>query len=251
MHIPILGVEGAEASNKRQAEKRLLKDTIQMFFESTPTPEVIAQCANAFGFNPKDLQEVITGGLIQKAMCGDAKAFEVFKQYRNLKNISNDLITPVVQRSIESVTTQYNIIDVLGAERNNVYKQIEADLKTRLEANGITFILINFDDTDAGDEIEAAIQREAIAKKDAETAEQQRLKNLTEQQQKVDNANVEKQEAEIKAQTTKINAEAEAIRYKIISDAITPQLIEKWTADARIAHGWVTVKGGNVITDNR
>jgi regulator of protease activity HflC (stomatin/prohibitin superfamily) len=108
----------------------------------------------------------------------NAKAFEVFKQYRNLKNISNDLITPVVQRSIESVTTQYNIIDVLGAERNNVYKQIEADLKTRLEANGITFILINFDDTDAGDEIEAAIQREAIAKKDAETAEQQRLKNL-------------------------------------------------------------------------
>ena len=80
--------KGAEATNKKIKEKKLLKDTIQMFFESTPTPEVIEQCANAFGFNPKDLQEVITGGLIQKAMCGDAKAFEVLRDTAGQKPVN-------------------------------------------------------------------------------------------------------------------------------------------------------------------
>lgn len=79
---------GGKKSGQVRREKRLLKDTIQMFFESTPTPEVIEQCANAFGFNPKDLQEVITGGLIQKAMCGDAKAFEVLRDTAGQKPVN-------------------------------------------------------------------------------------------------------------------------------------------------------------------
>ena len=43
------------------------------------TPEMVTDCAAKFGFNPKDLQEVITGGLMTKAMSGDAKAFEVIR----------------------------------------------------------------------------------------------------------------------------------------------------------------------------
>ena len=71
--------KGAAVSNKKQAEKRLLKDTLLMLLSNKPTPDMVNECAEKFGFNPKDLQEVITGGLMAKAMTGDAKAFEVIR----------------------------------------------------------------------------------------------------------------------------------------------------------------------------
>ena len=70
---------GAEASNKKQAEKKLLKDTIEMLLSNKPTDEMVSDCAEKFGFNPKDLQDVITGGLIARAMSGDPKAYEVLR----------------------------------------------------------------------------------------------------------------------------------------------------------------------------
>lgn len=116
----VITKKGAEASNKRQAEKRLLKDTIQMFFESKPTPEVIEQCAKAFGFNPKDLQEVITGGLIQKAMCGDAKAFEVLRDTAGQKPVDKKEITGADGEQL--IKTVY----VTKEEKNKVNEHINS-----------------------------------------------------------------------------------------------------------------------------
>ena len=84
---------GGKKSGEVRAEKRLLKDTIEMLLKSAPTPDIVEQYAERFGFNPKDLQEVITGGLIQKAMCGDAKAFEVLRDTAGQKPIDKKEIT--------------------------------------------------------------------------------------------------------------------------------------------------------------
>lgn len=62
-------------------------------------------------------------------------------------------------------------------------------------------------------------------------------------------ANADKDAAIIKAETMKINTTAEALRYIELSKAITPELLSKWEADARIKHGWVTVQGNAVIAD--
>jgi len=71
--------KGGKKSGEVRREKRLLKDTILMLLSNKPTPDMVNECAAKFGFNPKDLQEVITGGLMAKAMTGDAKAFEVIR----------------------------------------------------------------------------------------------------------------------------------------------------------------------------
>ena len=70
---------GGIKSGEVRREKRLLKDTIEMLLNNKPTPEMINECAEKFGFNPKDLQDVITGGLIARAMTGDPKAYEVLR----------------------------------------------------------------------------------------------------------------------------------------------------------------------------
>ena len=137
-------------------------------------------------------------------------AFQVFKNFKTMSNVDKDLIYPTTKRSIEGVTTEYNIIEILGSNRNQVYTSIEKELAKRLQANGINLHSITFLDTDAGEDIEKAIRAEAVAKKAVETAEQNRIK------------------AEIEAQRRIIEAEAEAKEKKIIAESISknPEIIE-------------------------
>jgi regulator of protease activity HflC (stomatin/prohibitin superfamily) len=139
-----------------------------------------------------------------------ARAFDVFKRFKTLSNVDNSLILPATQRAIEQATTSYNIIEVLGDKRGEVYNLIEAALAERFAQDGITLHSITFLDTDGGDEIEQAIRAEAVAKKAVETAEQERL------------------EAEIDAETRIIQANAEAEEKRILASAIAenPEVLE-------------------------
>lgn len=78
---------GGIKSGEVRREKRLLKDTIEMLLNNKPTPEMINECAEKFGFNPKDLQEVITGGLISRAISGDPRAYEVLRDTAGQKPV--------------------------------------------------------------------------------------------------------------------------------------------------------------------
>ena len=150
-----------------------------------------------------------------KYQVDNVNAYKVFKNYKTLDNLDTNLISNVTQRSVEEVTTKYNVIDILGEQRNNIYIEIENILKDKLAQEGVTLKFITIIETDAGEEIEAAIAKEAIAKKAVETAEQ------------------EKKKAEIDAQTKLIQAEGEAkaneIKTKQLTDEIlTEMFIEKW-----------------------
>jgi len=180
-----------------------------------------------------------------------SRAYEVFRQYKTLENVSNALIAPTVQRSIETISTQYNIIEILGEKRNELYEGVEQDLANRLAESGISFVSINFIDTDAGEAIETAIQNEAIAKKAVETAEQERQRVEIEAQQRVIEAQANQEKAQIEAQTQLIQAEAEAEANRIVAESITPELLDMMEMEARMQWGWVTVQGGSVITDVR
>ena len=94
-----MSINGGKKSGEVRAQKRLLKDTIEMMLNMKPTPEMIQECAEKFGFNPKDLQEIITGGLIQKAISGDSKAFEVLR----------DTVGQKPKDIIESTNTNTNL----------------------------------------------------------------------------------------------------------------------------------------------
>jgi Membrane protease subunits, stomatin/prohibitin homologs len=162
-----------------------------------------------------------------------SNAYEVFRQYRTLDNIAENFIAPTVQRSIEAVSTQYNVIEILGEERNEMYKGVEAELARRLTASGIAFVSINFDDTDAGHAIEQAIEAEAVAKKAVETAQQELLKVQADAQQIVVKTEAEKQQAQILAEIKVIEAQAEADANMIFANSINTEIlnkmwIEKW-----------------------
>lgn len=182
------------------------------------------------------------------------KAMIVFSNYTTLENVNEKVIAPAVQRAIESVTGSYDIYDVLGAKRTEVYKAIDEALKKTFEGYNLEFVSFTITDQDAGDEIESAIRSESVKQKEIDTAKQEQEKAKVEAETKKVQAQVEAEtlliQAKAEADTAVVKAEGEAKANKIKSDSITDNLIRMKEAEARMQHGWVTVKGNGAVITN-
>ena len=189
----------------------------------------------------KDAQYV-TSTLNIKYKVNSANAYLVFTQYRTLDNMSNTLIVPTTQRVLELITTKYNVMDVLGEKRADIYSELDSALTTELAKYGVEFVSISISDMDAGDAIEAAIEAEAVAKKAGETAEQEHLKAEMEAKQKSVVAQAEQDAAKIKAETKLIEAQAEKEANELLQMSLTElllrqQWIEKWDGKVPTYYG--------------
>ena len=101
--------KGAAASNKKQKEKRLLKDTIAMMLEMKAPDETKQKFLKDLGINAETIQDLITGGLMGKAMSGDAKAFEVIRDSIGQKPVEVVKTTNVnTDATIEELKTFFN-----------------------------------------------------------------------------------------------------------------------------------------------
>lgn len=178
----------------------------------------------------KDAQYVISN-IDVKYKVNESNAYLVFKQYRTLERMSNDLIISATQRVLEHITTKYNVIDILGEKRSEIYAQLEVKLAEELEIYGVQFVSITINDMDAGEKLEAAIEAEAVAKKEVETAEQQLLKAETEAKQKSVQAKAEQEAAKIEAETKIIEAEAERKANELLNKSLSEEVLQQqWIA---------------------
>ncbi len=144
------------------------------------------------------------------------KAFEYFKKYggKDLKDIQS-ILSNTTQKQLEMITTQYNIMEVLGEKRDEIVNKTLEVVKEELEKDGITAERIILVDTDAGQTIEAAIEKEASAKKEAETAKYLKEKAQLEGEAKVIEAQKEK--------------EANALKNKSLTkEILAEKMLEKW-----------------------
>lgn len=180
----------------------------------------------------KDAQYV-TSILDIKYKVDASNAYVIFKQYRTLDKMSENLIIPTTQRVLEHITTTYNVIDILGEKRNEIYAELEKQLTEEFALYGVEFVSITINDMDAGEALEAAITAEAVAKKEVETAEQNLLKTQTEAKQKSVQAQAEQDAAKIQAETKLIQAEAEKKANELLNQTLTDEIlrmefIDKW-----------------------
>lgn len=180
----------------------------------------------------KDAQ-FVTSILDVKYKVNASNAYLVFKQYRTLDKMSADLIMPTAQRVLELITTKYNVIDILGEKRAEVYTELNTKLAEELAIYGVDFVSISIIDMDAGEKLENAITDEAVAKKAVETAAQNLLKAETEAKQKSVQAKAEQEAAKIEAETKLIEAEAEKkanelLNESLSNDILRKQWIERW-----------------------
>lgn len=144
------------------------------------------------------------------------QSFEYFKKYggKQLKDIKN-ILSNTTQKQLETITTQYNIMEILGEKRDEIVNRTLENVKAELLKDGILVERIILVDTDAGEAIELAISKEASAKKEAETAKYLKEKAELEGEAKVIEAQKEK--------------EANELKQKTLTDQILMEkMIEKW-----------------------
>lgn len=140
-----------------------------------------------------------------------SNAFKVYKQYKTMDALKDNIIGNYAQNAMNEVCSNYNIIDLLGDKRNEIINKATDILKQDLEKEGVTLKMLTIKDLDAGKKIEKAISDEAVAKKQVETAKQKQEKARTE------------------AETKLIEAEGEANANAVKTKALTPEVLqEQW-----------------------
>ena len=163
----------------------------------------------------QDSQYLNTNLQVQ-ARIDKAQAFDYFKKYgdKSLEDIST-IISNTIKKELESVTIKYNITDILGEKRNDIVNETLVLVQEELIKDGILVERIVLVDTDAGESIERAIENEAVAKKEVDTAEYQKQKAELEGEAKVIEAKKEKEANELLSKT-------------LTEEILLEKFIEKW-----------------------
>lgn len=177
--------------------------------------------------------------------------------YAKFNGMDGDaIVESMVQNSIiayiKEVTPRFSVMDIYSTKRSKVSQAITEYLNAKLnDEYGINIASALIIDVQLDATLQEKIQAKEQAKQDAEKAELDRQTAIAEAEVKKANAEadaeVKRINAEASATQTRIAAEAEADANNVISQSITPELIQKKEAEARLEHGWVTVQGAQAV----
>lgn len=150
--------------------------------------------------------------------------------------IQNDIIAYV-----KEVTPRFSVMQIYSDDRAGVNTAITNYLNEKLTAEyGINVSSALIVDAQPDDTLMQKIRAKEQAKQDAEIAELNKQTALAQ-------AETDKVKAQTEADVKMIEAQAEADANKVLSESITPELIQMKEAEARLKHGWITVQGADTV----
>jgi prohibitin 1 len=140
------------------------------------------------------------------------------------------------------VTSKYTILEVFQ-NREQIKTEIQKDFQNNVKEHGFVIETVVFGTPKPDKNTQKAIQTVVDA--------QQELEKLKIDKKKATEVAEKKQiEAKGEADAKIIKATGEAKANKVVSDSLTPILLEKMDKEARMKHGWVEIQGaGGVIVD--
>lgn len=222
----------------------------------------ISQQQIVFSNNPGDYNEKehpdwsidvpTDGGMVKVNMTVNynfipEKVVELYSRFNGMDGEA--IVASRVQNSIiaytKEVTPSFSVMDVYADKKSEVNEAITNHLNEKLEEEyGIHVSDALIIDVQLDETLKAKVQAKEQAKQDAEIAELEKQTALAQ-------AETDKVVAQASADVKLIEAEAEAEANKIISQSITPELIQMKEAEARQEHGWITtITSGDVITNS-
>lgn len=174
------------------------------------------------------------------------KADRVIDIYTRFNGMDGEqLVETYIQNSIiayvKEVTPKFSVMDIYSDKKSEVNKALTEYLNENLSDEygmQITSALIIDVELDTG--LQEKIKAKEQAKQDAEIAELEKSTALAQ-------AETDKVKAQTAADIEVIEAQAQADANRIISESITPELIQMTEAEARLKHGWVTVTGADSV----
>lgn len=178
------------------------------------------------------------------------KISEVFKLFKgkNGDTVKDTFIKPKIMAWTQEVSAKYPVADIFGDKRSELNAELDSYLKAKFKPYGIIIDTANVTNIKTDDETAAAIQKKVNAQQELELAKIQadtaKVQAEKDKQVAMINAEKEKETATLKAEAKKIEADAEAYANKVLSESLTPELleqqkIEKWQGEVP------QVEGGN------
>ena len=154
------------------------------------------------------------------------------------------------------VSSKFSILDIYGEQRTNLNAQVYEHVKNKFSEYGIVIDSISFSRIGLDSQTEQAIQERVNAQQalEKEKVETQKAKQVAERK-KIE-AQGEAEAALIatkgQAERKEVLAKADALTNKLISQSLTPELLQKMEMEARLAHGWVEIQGaGSTIVNKK
>lgn len=184
------------------------------------------------------------------------RVVDLYKKFNGMDGEA--IVASRVQNSIvayvKEVTPRFSVMDIYSDKKSEVNDAITEYLNKHLtEEYGINVSSALVIDVQLDSALQEKIKAKEQAKQDVEIAELDRQTALaraeTEKVEAETKAAVDIIQAEADAKRTLIEAEAEAKANQVVAASITSNLIAMKEAEARMEHGWVTVRGaGTVVT---
>lgn len=172
----------------------------------------------------------------------DAQNAGRFYRIVGSKDITPEQLNSVIKESLQSVTTQYDIFQIMGGELETVRNEITNALQKNLSARYyITVVSVSIDDVDAGTRVEQIIQEKAEAIQRIDIATQEKQKALIEAQTALLKAENDAKIAILKAEA---DAEAQAVLNGVAVNAIKTMYVGQFKADDERIEFETTSKGG-------
>lgn len=171
------------------------------------------------------------------------KIVDTYSRFRGMDgdDVVNNRVKTVLKSKISEVTAKYSMMDIYSGARSEINKALTEYLnKEFYDDYGIEVVNASIVDVHPDEQLQKTINDRvtALQKKQQAEAEQETIKV---------EAETKKIQAQAEADAMIIKAKAEAENYRIKSEAITDKLLRKWELDARLQHGWVTIKGADTI----
>jgi hypothetical protein len=149
----------------------------------------------------------------------------LYKEFRNQERFTRQVIEPVLLPVAKSVPSAYSAVNFRGAGIVTAAQEIMVQVNERLEEYGVTFTVMAVGNPDFPDNVEAAIAA------------------VEESQQNEAKAEANLRAATVEAQTQVEQARAAAEANRLLSESLTPEVLEYKRLDTLKAIG----ESGNLV----
>lgn len=178
------------------------------------------------------------------------KAVEVYKKFgsADIESIEKGWLSQKLVKSGRDALSAYTLLDVMGNSAAKVQGAILTTFQKDVSAQGFIIEDLSFGVPSVDAQTQKSIDDLIKAGQDNKRAELEAKSKQT-QAEAEKKATITKAEGDAKSKEVAANAEAEA--NKKINDSITDKTIKYKEMQARQAHGWVEVQGGQPVVDAR
>lgn len=178
------------------------------------------------------------------------KAVEVYKKFgsADIESIEKGWLSQKLVKSGRDALSEYTLLDVMGSSSAKVQGAILTAFQKDVSQQGFIIEDLSFGVPSVDSQTQKSIDDLIKAGQDNKRAELEAKSRQTKAEAKKKAAITK---AEGQAKSKELAAEAEAEANKKINDSITDKTIDYMNAEARLKHGYVTVKGGQPIVDTR